>query len=113
MKDLTIIEGQNEKFVLISKETTKNSLIASYVPLSLYNEGFYNEEDVIDKEVEFQYQITEVCSGWMPNDYDQPNFIKNQINPGDESFDYVFAENEALETANEMIFQHLTNIEHV
>lgn len=106
MKDLTIIYGQNEKFVLIGQDADNYGLKAYYVPFSAYNDGDFDENGIIEIEVEYQYQIAEKFNGWMAHDYDLPNYAESNAYPGDDDFDYAIAEESAQETANELILQH-------
>lgn len=105
MKDLTIIEGQSEKFVLVDQENDNYGLKAYYVNLSNYNEGFFNDEDLKKVEVEFSAQRSSSIRGWFNNDYDAPNFEDINAYPGDDSYDYTLAIQTALEVANEQVLQ--------
>jgi len=109
MKNLTVIEGQNEKFILISQETDSYGLKAYYVSLTNYNDGFFNDKDIIPIEVQFVYQKSDNIVGWLANDYDQPDYSNQYVYPGDDDFDYKLAAEIALEVANELILQNEIN----
>ena len=99
MKDLTII---HEKFVLVDKESSSEGITVYYVEVSKYNDGFFNEEDIISINVEYVHQSQERVSGW-----EYPHFRDINVQPNDPSFDFKLAEENALEVANELIMQYV------
>lgn len=99
MKDLTII---NEKFVLVDKESSSESITVYYVEVSKYNDGFFNEEEIISINVEYVHQSQERVSG-----YEYPQFREIKVHPNDPNFDCKVAEENALEVANELIMQYV------
>jgi len=110
MKDLTIIAGQHDNFVLIDSETSSNELKVFYVPVSKYNDGFFNDEDIVPITIEYVSQKKEVfVGGW------ETPIVENQtVTPENSFFDHTEAEITALEVANELISQfQIEVIEHV
>lgn len=101
MNNLTIIEGSVENFVLIDQESNNYSASFFYCPVSKYNDGFYDEEDLIEIVIDFMHQVKESVSGW-----EYPVFKESKVYPGDDDFDTSLAAKEALEAANEQILQH-------
>lgn len=102
MKDLTIIEGLYDNFVLIDTEISQCELKAFYVPVSSYNDGFFNDEDIIPLTIEYVSQNKEVfVGGW-----DTPIIEDRTLSPENELFDRIEAEKAALEVANELISQY-------
>ena len=101
MNNLTIIKGSAENFVLIDQENSNYSASFFYCPSSKYNEGFYEEDDLIEIVIDFMYQVKESVSGW-----EYPVFKESKVYPSDECFDTSLATKEALEVANEQILQH-------
>ncbi|SUJ18467.1 Uncharacterised protein [Sphingobacterium spiritivorum] len=100
MKDLVIIKGQNEDFVFIDSERETNGIIASYVPRSKWNGGDFKEDDIIQIPIDFEYQVSEIISGW-----EYPIFTDHKAYPDDDGFDFELAEEVALQVAHEMILQ--------
>lgn len=98
MKDLTII---NEKFVLVDKESSSEGITVYYVEVSKYNDGFFDDEDIININVEYVHQSQERISGW-----EYPQFTDIKVYPNDLNFDFKLAEENALEVANELIIQY-------
>lgn len=98
MKDLTII---NEKFVLVDQESNDQGIRFFYVSTCKYNDGFFEEEDIISINVEYVHQVCERVSGW-----EYPNFKDSKVYPSDPGFDFKKANESALEVANELILQY-------
>lgn len=102
MKNTTIVEGNNENFVLIDQESDKASLKAYYVMQSKYNNGFFEEEDIICVGVDFVTQGADVITGG----WESPNIEERKLRPGDDAFNYEEAEQSALEVANQLILNY-------
>ncbi len=106
MEDLTIIEGQNEKFVLIDTETNANSLTAYYVRLSQYAEGYFDDSEIIEVTIDYVSQGRDVIvGGW-----EYPLIEGNTVRPGSDLFDYDEAEKTALEVANQLILNYESEV---
>ncbi|WP_282638054.1 hypothetical protein [Sphingobacterium thalpophilum] len=102
MKNTTIVEGINENFVLIDQEADKASLKAYYVMQSKYNDGYFEEEDIICITIDFVTQGADVIvGGW-----EYPRIEEQKLRPCDDGFNYEEAEQAALEAANQLILNY-------
>ncbi|PVH26253.1 hypothetical protein DC487_01110 [Sphingobacterium corticibacter] len=100
MKDLTIINGANQDFIFIDADSDTSGIVAYFINSESYLDGYFEDQDLIKVEVEYQYQALESVSGW-----EYPQYTDTKVYPGDESFDYDSAYNEALEAAKEILLQ--------
>lgn len=99
MENLTVINGSNCDFVFIDHESDKNGITAFFVPVDLYEDGFYEDQSLIPVRVEYVSQGADcVIGGW-----DSPIIQENSISPESEYFDFQEAEIAALEAAKEII----------
>lgn len=100
MKDLTIINGANQEFIFINADSDTSGIVAYFINSNSYLDGYFEDQDLIKVEVEYQYQVLESVSGW-----EYPQYKYSKVYPGDESFDYDSAYKESLEVAKEILLQ--------
>ncbi|TDS14780.1 hypothetical protein B0I21_103279 [Sphingobacterium paludis] len=102
MENLTVISGSNHDFVFIDHECDDLGLTAFFVPVELYNDGFYEDQSLIPVRVEYVSQgVERIVGGW-----ESPIIEEAVIKPKSEYFDSEKAELAALEAAQEIIIQY-------
>ncbi len=102
MENLTVINGSNCDFVFIDHESDKNGITAFFVPVDLYEDGFYEDHSLIPVRVEYVSQGADrYVGGW-----ETPIIQETSISPDSEYFDFQEAEKAALEAAKEIIVMY-------
>lgn len=102
MENLTVINGNNGDFVFIDHESDRKGITAFFVPVELYEDGFYEDHSLIPVRVEYVSQGADrYVGGW-----ETPIIQETSTSPESDYFDYAEAENAALEAANEIIIMY-------
>lgn len=103
MKNLTVIKGVNETFVLVDVERDgKHGITAKYVRHKDYDfsNGFYLEDHAIEIYVSFTSLSIESVSG-----YEYPIYKTRRVHPNDDDFNFDAAEDVAREDAHDLLLR--------